>query len=144
MPLRRSQDYREDSRKILEWLSRRWLYNIPRSLQTEGLRPLGRLAFVDHAQAATGRLKQALTQLHQQATALQLYPRVVIVASPGGGTGGGMVNDVALLARQLAEELSDGANMEILAVLIHGTNRNPQQQELAAVNTVATLTELVQ
>ena len=36
MPLRRSQDYREDSRQILEWLSRRWLYNIPRSLQTEG------------------------------------------------------------------------------------------------------------
>ena len=48
MPLRRSQDYREDSRKILEWLSRRWLFNIPRSLQTEGLRPLGRLALVDH------------------------------------------------------------------------------------------------
>ncbi len=48
LPLRKSQDYREDSRRILEWLSRRWLFNIPRSLQTEGLRPLGRLALVDH------------------------------------------------------------------------------------------------
>jgi serine/threonine protein kinase len=144
MPLRRSQDYREDSRKILEWLSRRWLYNIPRSLQTEGLRPLGRLALVDHAQDATSRLKNAIQQLHQQATALQLFPRVVLVASPCGGTGGGMLGDVAFLARQLAEELSDGANMEVMGVLVHGTNRNPQQQELAAVNTVTTLTELAQ
>jgi len=144
MPLRRSQDYREDSRKILEWLSRRWLYNIPRSQMTEGLRPLGRLALADHSQAATSRLKQALETLHQQSTQLQLYPRVVIVASPCGGTGGGMVTDVAFLARQLAEALPDGEHMEIVIVLVHGTNRNPQQQELAAANTVATLTELAQ
>ena len=144
MPLRRSQDYREDSRKILEWLSRRWLYNIPRSQQTEGLRPLGRLALVDHAPVATTRLKQAIQKLYEQATALQLAPRVVLVASPAGGTGGGMVNDVAFLCRQLLDELPDGIGLEILAVLVHGTTRNPQQQELAAANTVATLTELAQ
>jgi hypothetical protein len=74
MPLRRSQDYREDSRKILEWLSRRWLYNIPRSQMTEGLRPLGRLALADHSQAATSRLK-ARWRAYQRATQLQLYPR---------------------------------------------------------------------
>ena len=43
LPLRRSEEYRGGSVKLLEWMSRRWLYNIPRSLQTEGLRPLGRL-----------------------------------------------------------------------------------------------------
>jgi serine/threonine protein kinase len=144
MPLRRSQDYREDSRKILEWLSRRWLYNIPRSQQTEGLRPLGRLALADHAPAATARIKQAIGQLHEQTTALQLAPRVVIVASPCGGTGGGMVTDIAFLARQLLDTLPDGEGLEVLAVLVHGTTRNPQQQELAAANTVATLTELAQ
>jgi eukaryotic-like serine/threonine-protein kinase len=144
MPLRRSQDYREDSRKILEWLSRRWLFNIPRSLQTEGLRPLGRLALVDHSDVATARLKSAIEKLHADATKVQLFPRVVIVASPAGGTGGGMVTDVAFLARQLIETLSEGTQMEVLAVLVHGTNRNPQQQELAAANTVATLTELAQ
>jgi serine/threonine protein kinase len=144
LPLRRPQEYREDSRKILEWLSRRWLFNIPRSLHTEGLRPLGRLALVDHAQEATARLKQQIEKLHASATAVQLFPRVVIIASPGGGTGGGMVTDVGFLARQLVEALPEGANMEILAVLLHGTGRNPQQQELAAANTVATLTELAQ
>jgi hypothetical protein len=144
MPLRRSQDYRDDSRKILEWLSRRWLYNIPRSQQTEGLRPLGRLALVDHAAEATSRLKQAITRLHEHTTALQLAPRIVIVASPAGGTGGGMVTDVAFLARQLLDELPDSIGFEVLVVLVHGTTRNPQQQELAAANTVATLTELAQ
>ena len=43
LPLRRPQHYRDHSQKLLNWLSRRWLYNIPRSLRTEGLRPLGRL-----------------------------------------------------------------------------------------------------
>jgi hypothetical protein len=144
MPLRRSQDYREDSRKILEWLSRRWLFNIPRSQQTEGLRPLGRLALVDHAAEATARLKTAIEKLQRDATQVQLFPRVVIVASPAGGTGGGMVTDIAFLIRQLVEKLPDGPQVEVLAVLLHGTNRNPQQQELAAANTVATLTELSQ
>jgi eukaryotic-like serine/threonine-protein kinase len=144
MPLRRSQDYREDSRKILEWLSRRWLFNIPRSLQTEGLRPLGRLALVDHSIEVTKRLKQAIDTLHADASKVQLFPRVVLVASAAGGTGGGMVTDIAFLVRQLIEKLPEGAQMEVMAVLVHGTNRNPQQQELAAANTVATLTELCQ
>src|SRR5439155_8430522 len=108
-PLRRSQDYRETSGHLLEWLNRRWLYNIPRSLLTEGLRPLGRLALVDHARQASDRLKQALTKLQDDAAKLQLLPRIVIVASPAGGTGGGMVTDVAFLCRQLAEALPDGA-----------------------------------
>jgi hypothetical protein len=144
MPLRRSQDYKDDSRQILAWLSRRWLFNIPRSLQTEGLRPLGRLALVDHSQELTARLKAAIEKLHGDSSQLQLFPRVVIVASPAGGTGGGMVTDVAFLARQLIETLPEGSNMEVMAMLVHGTSRNPQQQELAAANTVATLTELAQ
>ena len=144
MPLRRSQDYKEDSRQILEWLSRRWLFNIPRSLQTEGLWPLGRLALVDHAGTVTSRLQQVIVKLCKDATRLQLLPRVVIVASPSGGTGGGMVTDVAFLARQIIEEQPSANGIEVISVLIHGTNRNPQQQELAAANTVATLTELAQ
>src|SRR4029079_12864150 len=144
LPLRRSQDYREDSRKILEWLSRRWLFNIPRSLQTEGLRPLGRLALVDHAQEVIARLKPAIEKLYQNATQAQLFPRVVIVASPCGGAGGGMVTDVALLARQIGEALPEGSKMEVVATRFYATNCNPQQQELAAANTVATLTELAQ
>ena len=49
-----SQEYREDSTRLLKWLNRRWLYNVPRSLQTEGIRPLGRLAYVDHCSQGLG------------------------------------------------------------------------------------------
>ena len=51
-PCAKPQEYRSETPEILEWLSRRWLYNIPRSLKTEGIRPLGRLALVDHASEA--------------------------------------------------------------------------------------------
>ena len=44
VPLRPPKHYRDQARDLLRWLDRRWLYGIPRSLQTEGLRPLGRRA----------------------------------------------------------------------------------------------------
>ena len=44
LPLRPAPDYRNDPNGRFNWLSRRWIYNIPRNLQTQGLRPLGRLA----------------------------------------------------------------------------------------------------
>ena len=40
LPLRLPSNY-DNSRDILSWVSRRWLYNIPRSLETRGFRPLG-------------------------------------------------------------------------------------------------------
>ena len=63
VPLRAAHDYANDSRDILRWLSRRWLYNIPRSLETEGRRPLGRLALVDHSQQVFQRLQAQLTEM---------------------------------------------------------------------------------
>ncbi len=141
LPLRKTQDYRDDSRRILEWLSRRWLYNIPRSQLTEGMRPLGRLALIDHADQAFGRIKAALVRLQKNVTAAQPAPRVVVVAAISGGTGGGMVADVAFAARQILDELNQ-PEAEVLTLLAHGTTRNPQQQELAGANAVATLTEL--
>ena len=143
LPLRRTQDYRNDSRKLLEWLSRRWLYNIPRTQLTEGMRPLGRLALVDHAEQAFGRIRAALNALRTQNESSTVAPRVVIVSSVAGGTGGGMLTDVAYAARQILDQLGMH-EAEVLAVLTHATNRNPQQQELAAVNTLATLTEVHQ
>ena len=60
LPLRQPADYRADSQRHLQWLSRRWIYNIPRSLQTQGFRPLGRLAFVDHCQRVRERIVRAV------------------------------------------------------------------------------------
>ena len=52
LPLRQSADYRRQSDGRFHWLSRRWIYNIPRNAQTQGLRPLGRLALVDNMERA--------------------------------------------------------------------------------------------
>ncbi|MCU0876579.1 MAG: protein kinase [Pirellulaceae bacterium] len=141
LPLRKSQEYRDDSRRLLEWLSRRWLYNIPRSQLTEGMRPLGRLALVDHADQAFGRIKGLLQRLLAARRDEAVVPRVVILAAIGGGTGGGMVTDVAFAARQILDELNQ-PDAQVQTVLTYATNRNPQQQELAGVNALATLTEL--
>ncbi|MFW6169557.1 MAG: serine/threonine protein kinase [Planctomycetota bacterium] len=151
-PLRRPQEYRSMSRQLLEWMSRRWLYNIPRSLRTEGLRPLGRLALIDHAERIGDRIKTAIeTATSEEAlersrnnTGLDFQSgpmRVVVIASIAGGTGSGMVADLAYLARHLLQQ-AGVAKPEIFGLLVHSTPRDPRIAELAAVNAYATLSEL--
>ena len=152
VPLRRPQDYRSVSRDLLRWLSRRWLYNIPRSLKTEGLRPLGRLALVDHAEDVIGRMHHAMVtatsedaqQQSQEVVGLKFEPhamRVVVIASISGGTGGGIVVDLGYLARNLLGQLGLPDD-NVCGILTHSTGRNPRTSELAKVNAYATLCEL--
>jgi serine/threonine protein kinase len=152
MPLRKPQHYREESLEILQWLSRRWLYNIPRSLKTEGLRPLGRLALIDHAGELFARLREALAtvvsgdsiQKTQKTSGLKLrntVPRVFLVASISGGTGSGMVLDVAYILRMIMDEM--GISDEgLCSVFAHSTQRNASAKDLALANTYACLSEL--
>lgn len=150
IPLRKPQDYREDSRELLAWLGRRWLYNIPRSQQTEGMRPLGRLAYVDHCQDVYGRIRTALESLNKRyRESLQNNPsatprsaQVVIVASTSGGTAGGIALDIVFATRQLLDELAPRGAINL--VLVHAANRSPAAKELASANTIATLTEIRQ
>ncbi|MEX2112321.1 MAG: tubulin-like doman-containing protein, partial [Pirellulales bacterium] len=152
LPLRSAREYTSMPSRKLQSLSRRWLYNIPRSLQTEGRRPLGRLAFVDHAEPLFARLRSALSAISSaeamsataQATAATFasnVPRVFVVASISGGTGGGMVVDLAYALRTMLAELGfddDG----LCGILIHGTDRNPTAADLAIANAYATLSEM--
>ena len=62
LPLRLPKSY-DNSREILGWVSRRWLYNIPRSLETRGYRPLGRVALVDHSLRVLALVDQKLQRL---------------------------------------------------------------------------------
>ncbi|MFN0017988.1 MAG: tubulin-like doman-containing protein [Pirellulaceae bacterium] len=144
LPLRKSADYRNDSQKYLDWLSRRWLFNIPRSQQTEGIRPFGRLAFVDHAEEVMQRLRDAISPLTAAAKSAggQTQPRIVIVGSSSGGAASGMLPDLTFAVRQILDEQQAGGTVDLL--LMHGTSRQPAAQELAAVNTFALLTELNQ
>jgi len=151
LPLRNAHDYTSSSRNILQWLSRRWLYNIPRSLQTEGRRPLGRLALMDHAPQVIDRLRRALTSIaSEQAIAegraagiefANLSPRVYVISSLSGGTGGGMVLDVAYAVRKLLAELGHDED-QVFGLLTHSTDRNPATHDLSLANTYACLSEL--
>lgn len=151
-PLNPPEYYRPESKSILRWLDRRWLYGIPRSLQTEGLRPLGRLAFVDNAAAIHARIKEALQAILQpeSLTAASIVtgqqirsevPRICLIASISGATAGGMLADMAYAVRRVLAELrfyQEGP----CAILLHATGQKPTDRDLACINSCATLAEL--
>jgi hypothetical protein len=118
-PLNRPSYYLKprDGRPALEsWLNPRMLYRIPRSQVTTGVRALGQLAFCDNYRSILRRLQaelracldpEALAQAARQ-TRLGLRtnrPRVYVVTSLAGGTGGGMFLDLAYTVRALLRQL---------------------------------------
>ena len=152
LPLRQSADYRNESDGRFNWLSRRWIYNIPRNAQTQGLRPLGRLALVDNMERAIQQVTRAVRAAVDPAgivataaaTGLPFRnppPQVFIVSSTTGGSGSGMVLDFGYIVRQVLRGLNlpDDA---VCGVLAHCTGRNPQTRDLSTANTYALLGEL--
>ncbi|TWT37116.1 Tubulin-like protein [Posidoniimonas corsicana] len=138
-PLRRPRDYRDDSQDLLKWLSRRWLYNIPRSLTTRGFRPLGRLAMVDHAEQVLEALYVRLQRLAQGADVDPVEVQVVLLAGASGATGSGTAIDIAQAVRSVAAEL--GVGVRVRGVFA-STFRPESQDSLAASNMYALLEEL--
>ncbi|UUO08838.1 protein kinase [Blastopirellula sp. J2-11] len=147
IPLRRPQSYRSESARITQSVSRRWLYNIPNSLATEGLRPLGRIAYLDHIDTILQSIGDALDSVAEQSqltpNAVGGDPRIILMASINGGAGSGIVLDMAFaisnLLQQRGQHLSD---LEVM--LIHAGPRKADEQDLARANSLACLTELHQ
>lgn len=145
VPLRLPQDYGDDSRSLLTWLSRRWLYNIPRSLETQGYRPLGRIALVDHSEKVISLLDRKLKCLRADWSSRENQSslstiRVILVAGMGGGTGAGMAIDLANAARARAREV--GIEAEVDGILVGTCLGGASSSVLAAANTYALMTEL--
>jgi hypothetical protein len=146
LPLRLPKSY-DNSREILGWVSRRWLYNIPRSLETRGYRPLGRVALVDHALQVQAILDKKLAQLAHAMGGEdsadekpQEKVRVVLLAGTGGGTGAGTVIDVANAVRSVAANRNLAVDVQgyLVCTCFGGSNTSP----LLAANTYCLLTEL--
>jgi serine/threonine protein kinase len=142
IPLRRPREYREESQDLLKWLSRRWLYNIPRSLQTRGYRPLGRLALVDHADSVLRAIADRLTSLEaakDSPSAESNELRVVILAGACGGTGSGCAIDLGQAARSVGRQLGKSLRVQVML----GSTFAPEHPDsLAAANMYTLLTEL--
>ncbi len=151
MPLRTQDEYSAAPERYLTWLRRRWFCRIPRSHCTEGLRPLGRLALVDHGQELIAQLKTAVTtMISAEAIAASTQsigremapsPEVILVASISGGAGGGMLLDAAYAVRKVLADLSL-SHARLTGVLLHSTGRSPHDKLLARANTCACLREL--
>lgn len=150
--LKTPEFYRDEASSSLSWLSRRWIYNIPRSQNTEGLRPLGRLLFASYFDSIYQTLQNAIDEMvlpENLATTAdtlgmnpgQIQPRVYLVSSISGGIGSGMVLDLAYTIKLLLAErgLSEST---VNGMLLHSTYQRTRDPGLAAANAFACLTEL--
>jgi len=153
IPLRTSHEYRKKSEDHLNWLSRRWLFNIPRSGRVEGLRPLGRLAFVDHEEGIRERLRSCLkTAAHAASVAATAKETglpfagaeldVVLIGSTSGGTGSGSLLDIAWMVRSLLNENPELTRTSLASVLLHATAPGRQTADMQDANTISFLKEL--
>jgi serine/threonine protein kinase len=134
------------------WLHSKLLHRIPREQNNAGLRALGRLAFVDNYRGIAKRLEAEMLALCSQDTPhdsdsfcdlglRSTCPRIYIVTSLTGNTGGGMFLDVAYLLRKLlADQGHDEA--EIVGLFYLPTPRRNAGIGAALGNSYAALTEL--
>jgi eukaryotic-like serine/threonine-protein kinase len=131
------------------WLNGKLLYRIPRATNSAGLRPLGRLAFVDHFRSIAGRLETELQACSEAAaepaTSERLAPRgptprVYIVSCLAGNTGSGMFLDAAFAARNLLRRLGH-PRAEVVGVFFVPAGEATSRPE-ALANAYAALTEL--
>ncbi len=109
LKLFRPQDYRERCDDRFGAISRRWLYNIPRSQKTEGVRPLGMLTLVDHYEMVEQRLVAQLKALLQTRHTLEgddCQPiRIYVCSSIHGGTGGALCSELGRMIRTALAKL---------------------------------------
>jgi serine/threonine protein kinase len=148
LPLQIPQYYKEQPRERFEPVSRRWLYNIPRSRTTEGVRALGLLAYLDNALSCYDAIGLSLANLlvDRQEAGLCNSIDIYIAASAHGGTGSAIASEIAFLVRRVLAELQaeTGAleNSNVTAVLTMGGNEESGAFELASASGVACLQEL--
>jgi serine/threonine protein kinase len=146
LPLRLPSGY-DNSGELLGWLSRRWLYNIPRSLETRGYRPLGRLALLDNSRPVLSAIDKRLQSLAElidvkiaAEAACEKTIKVVFLAGMGGGTGSGTVIDLANAVKKRAA--AQNLSVETHGYLVFPNLANSNSTPLIAASTYSLLTEL--
>ncbi len=143
---------REGLPDVQQWLPANTLYQLPKaSGPAAGVRAFGRLALCDHYRMIAQRIRQEvepflnddLLTKTAESTGLGVRsnrPRVYILGSLSGGTGGGMFLDLAyLLKHELRNVGYRKPEIHGLFALPPADKSTPRQ---AAANTYAALTEL--
>jgi serine/threonine protein kinase len=142
IPLKSPQYYRQSDADFTQ-LSRRWVYNIPRSLKTEGVRPLGMLALLDNVTAVFDALHESILEVAKSNGDEAFYAEPVtvqIVASAHGGTGSAIASEIGFMVRQLAAEFEITINTEL--ILTCASQNAVAASELTTASALACLTEI--
>lgn len=143
----------EGLKHLSSWLDPNYLFHITAAGTTNGHRPLGRLALIDNYRKVVARLRQELDELLSpariesslNATGLRLrskYPRVLILANMGGGTGSGMFIDMGYIVRRLLLE-SGAAKPDIQGMLIAAMGPPSRDDDLRRINHYALAQDLL-
>jgi serine/threonine protein kinase len=143
---------RQALEQVTEWLPLEKLYAVPRSLETDGSRAMGRLAFTDNYNRLASRLRRELQLCSNpenldrsvQETGLAIrsdIPQVYVMTTAGGGTGSGVLLDLGYLLRRLLHELGQ-ANKDVVSLLMCGAPSDPATPGEELANLHATLTEI--
>jgi eukaryotic-like serine/threonine-protein kinase len=134
------------------WLPVNLLYRMRRQQTPAGIRALGRLAFVDNHRLISRRLqleleeccsKEALDKTARETglTPRAAAPRIYIVTALGGGTGSGMLLDLAYVARDILRKSGRTGSQVVGICYLPPCENDPRRtQELA--NAYAALHEL--
>lgn len=137
-------EYRDAVPELFGPLSRRWLYNIPRSLKTEGVRPLAILSLLDHYSQLRNRLSKELSTLiqqHGQDADCQEPLRICVMSSLHGGTGGALLAEIGFMVRRIMSELGFN-HYRICAIASAATTANNSSANLQSAAAISTLSEL--
>ncbi|MFO0924283.1 MAG: protein kinase [Pirellulales bacterium] len=144
LALKPSQYYRECDEASFAPLSRRWLYNVPRSRMTEGVRPLGMLALLDHAESVHRAIQNYIAHLQaigeEKGWDGQNPIRIYLVASAHGGTGSAWIAEIGFLVRRELEER--GLNGMIQAVLTIAEAKDQVTTDIRSACAVTCLNEI--
>ena len=141
----RPQEYRSAHPQLFRAISRRWLYNIPRSLKTEGVRPLGMLAYLDHFEQLSRTLTSKLSELVKAASDDRYRSsepiRIYVLSSAHGGTGGAIFTEIGYLIRDVLRQLN-WHNYRLSGNLTVATTLSANHSEMASAAAVACCSEL--
>lgn len=152
LPLQQVANYRRRNLEALaEWLPREKFYAMPRSLQTQGSRALGRLAFADNQQRLFARLRREIQEISHPDTIYQSVektglalinstPRIYVLSAAGGGASG-MLADLGYGLRRLLTTLRH-PDAKVVCHLMCGAVHDPATPKHELANIYATLTEL--
>jgi hypothetical protein len=134
-----------------EWLPREKLHAMSRSLQTQGSRALGRLAFSDNHQRLVARLRREIQDITDPDAVFKSVtesglalrdktPRVYVICAAGGGSSG-MLADLGYTIRRLLMQMKF-VHPDVTALLMCGAPNDPATPKPELANVYATLTEL--